>query len=686
MEDNNEYVKIEQDTQSEVINEAQSAKQPKFVKANPEIDLNRRMDPSIYSCFSLSERMAFKIKRAFRSIEKETASELIESIREVKPVKDIDALGDHVICLKILKVSLLEFQMYLNYPYVETHVVDLHTGEYFESNEVVENNREDEMNIDGLNKAKTSYRTKPFDLFHNRDAIAEWKEPVNVNFKEGFKLSPNTLLLFEIWDDTNQESGKPEAKDTKQENLVRVAWGYLIPFGVYQTRTGMIDIQLYKHKFNPKKYKPNDRYKNVPPVYFDFLWLNRTSFDTSLSIEISYKSKETLAEETNNLKVVSQIHPFELETNKMVENKLKIEKDIDNKNKLIQMEFLDKIRFRDFEGSKIPNTLYLSLPTDGLGSSVTRFSTSGRFLAYSAIKQDKFSYLKIYNFEENCAVADLYNHNDIINDLDWHQNDKFIMSCSSDGTIKIFELPSDGDVITKDINSLRSTLRIEILEKSPVYCSRFFYTDNGGTFIASSTADGRVSLFVLNIANRSYKKLIEININTQTDTAYGNTILTLSDSIIIGDSLGRLGFFKFYLENEKLKVEKEKEITIREIKGSVINSIYYMKDRDYILVQTRDNLMRLINLKNKKIVNRFLHGSFANCNIKATVSTDSQFIVSGSENSKLKIWDLYCTDCIEFGLENEINGVVLSCDWNPAYNALAVVGFGSQFNVKVFVS
>ena len=686
MEEENEYIQINEGNKLE---EEIKDEKPDII---PEINkyhnynMEKKFDASVYACFGVSDRIAFRWKRLFNRIKKETAVGLINNVRNTRPARDLNTYAEHALCMKILKVSLLEFQMYLNHPFVETHVVNLQTGEYLEAREVCLSGSLNNINEDSPNLKKMNYKTRSFDLLFNKSATAEWKEPINIILKDNEDLSSDILILFEIWNKQICDNDKEDAKEQQKDAPVRIAWGYLVPFGVYQTRTGMIDIQLYKYKFKKEKFKEQERFNSVPLVYFDFLWLDRVKYDTSLSIELTYKPNAELEKEMKSMVAGDGQYDIESDSKNLQDNKLRIEKDLENRNKELQVMFLNKIRLKDYEGSKLPNKLHLSLATDVLGSTIVRFSTSGRYIAYSAVKKDKLSYIRVYDFEENRHLIDLYNHNDVINDLDWHQTDSYLLSSSNDGTVKLFSVLESNDLPPVDINKLRSFIVIEIVEKCAVCSSKFFYTDNNGCFVVISTFDGRVLLFVMNISNKTYKKLIEIDINTQAESVYANTILTLDSTIIIGDSIGRLGFFKYYIENDKLKVEKEKEVSIREIKGSVINSIYYIKEQDYILVQTRDNLIRLINLKNKKIVNRYLHGNFSNCNIRFCVSPDNQFIVSGSEQAKLKVWDYYCADFKEFDLESEIDGIVLSVDWNPTYNAMAVASFGSNFNIKVFVS
>ena len=635
-------------------------------------------DPTIYKCFDFSDRFFTRLKNVFTFNKLSNFNERLSKIRADMVEYDFESFNDLLPTIRVLQTCLLDFDTYVTYPFIKIHVVDLQTGKLF---------NEYKFNKENEDENKTSYTTQIFDLFSKRDSIAAWNEEIDVLFEESFEYNENILILFELIDNT------PIEKDTEKRNIKldfikkKVAWGYLLPFGAYTARTGLLDIQFYKYKFRESRYIENSIYKDIPSVYFDFLWLNKQRVNASLSINISFKEKEkTLKKQEGNQMEKSMIANYE--TKNLFETRAKFDLEINNKRRQQRQEVLDKLIYKDYEGSILPKKLFKNLSTDYLGSTVSKFSLDGRFLAYSTSKENRFSYVKVYDFEDDVHYCNLYNHNEIINAVDWHKEEAFLLSCSSDKTMKLFILPdSSEETELTDIIQMKRHMVCEIIETSQiVFCCFFYIEDNEGVFVLSSNIEGKISLYTVDpYQQQVYKKLIEIDINLETEKKYSSHIVTFDNKLVISDSLGELNLFEYILEENKLRVEKIGQISIKELKGKHISYFNYLQQENYILVQTKDSTMRLINLKNNKVVNRYLNGQFENYNIKGCVSTDGQIIVSGCENSKLLAWDLYCMDYIEFDGETDFKGILMCVDWNPVYNVLAVSSFGSNFPVRVLI-
>ncbi len=118
--------------------------------------------------------------------------------------------------------------------------------------------------------------------------------------------------------------------------------------------------------------------------------------------------------------------------------------------------------------------------------------------------------------------------------------------------------------------------------------------------------------------------------------------------------------------------------------NKMINHLEYLREDESLLVMTRDNCLRLINLKNEKIPNIYSRGRFMNENVKFTLSPDKQIILSGGENGIPLLWDFYSTNPLLLPLSYKINGKLLCVDWNNKYNMIALAGFGSNYPVTLY--
>jgi len=108
-----------------------------------------------------------------------------------------------------------------------------------------------------------------------------------------------------------------------------------------------------------------------------------------------------------------------------------------------------------------------------------------------------------------------------------------------------------------------------------------------------------------------------------------------------------------------------------------------------IFVHSRDNCIRLIEYESSrgtKIKKRFFGTQCKDLCIKSCVSPDGQFLISGSEDGKPRVWDA----SLEQGYKTKVYeckllDLVSDCAWNPRYNMFALTGFGQQFPVLVYV-
>ena len=73
--------------------------------------------------------------------------------------------------------------------------------------------------------------------------------------------------------------------------------------------------------------------------------------------------------------------------------------------------------------------------------------------------------------------------------------------------------------------------------------------------------------------------------------------------------------------------------------------------------------------------------------IRSTISPDGQYVLSGSEDGKMYLWDFTTTepyDTAHLGLS--FVGPVTDVDWNNNYHMFAVSGFGDQYPILIYGS
>ena len=155
---------------------------------------------------------------------------------------------------------------------------------------------------------------------------------------------------------------------------------------------------------------------------------------------------------------------------------------------------MDKIdKFRDFRKwqkdkenvnfrSQLPNKFKKpALNTEKQGAFKIKFSNQGQYLAVACTLDLSKSIIKIFNVlhddeSEQGEVAILSGHIDIIHDLCWSWDDKFLVSASADGSCKLWNMTNISKTHTDNCKYLVNDQRFlleEMFHPSFVYGAKF---------------------------------------------------------------------------------------------------------------------------------------------------------------------------------------------------------------------
>ena len=128
------------------------------------------------------------------------------------------------------------------------------------------------------------------------------------------------------------------------------------------------------------------------------------------------------------------------------------------------------------------------------------------------------------------------------------------------------------------------------------------------------------------------------------DQAHPNC-LTFSDNgrLFVGDNRGTIGAWDISLRHGNLIVENHFKITNKELEGDEINSIkVHPEHTNQLVVHSRDNCIRMVEYESSRgprVRHRFFGAKCKDLMVQSCVSPDGQFVISGSEDGRPRIWD-----------------------------------------------
>lgn len=595
------------------------------------------------------------------------------------------------ISLRILETSTLEIDQNVTNPFLSVYVVDIKTGallsckmcpghpfEYLQQNFPL---------LKDYCSSTFKYTTSPVNFADLRTSKAIWNENFTIDVADNESIDSNTLILFEIHNIIKRWT----KEKTKKEELAKLAWGYLRPIGLSQINSGALSVQLYRHKFTSSGASHENIFPQVPNVFYDFLFFDKETYNNAylmIKLDLHHSDRTDEAEQENKQETYQSLDSKQ-EIEPAAETKRKTKEEIERE------EFLKSIEYRPEEGSKIPRKFLTKITTSFYGCSALKFSPNGRFLAGAVVDRNNFTVIKIYDMSTQNEHCNLFYHNNIVHEINWHSGSKILTTCSSDHSVRIFKIPKYASPAKSDIQAMAKYMLLEIKHDSFVYCTQFLQVDeaDGGLtgvkkptslFLASGSRDGQLKVWKANLSTKTYEILYEVNLSDSNHDCFVNSICSAGKKLYTGDSIGRVTIYQIEQHFNVFILKEIKSIVHEEMESDLINCIKVIEESGHIMVQNRDNCLRLIEESTGNIIVRYFRGHFSEFNVKFFLSTDHQYIATGNENGQVRIWDLVSGNMLECDFEYRINGVVYAGDWSPVYNVMAISGFGSEFPIAIF--
>ena len=362
--------------------------------------------------------------------------------------------------LDIHGTGILEMDQHVLHPFVRVHIVDLRTNKYLAKvakDQPGVANREScsffriDPNEDNKDHKVPEYTdanfflpfsTRMFDLRIKGNNFCEWNEDFVINENVANIFQRDVLIMFEILDFVPLLV-VDQSSLLRPDKLYPVAWAYLRPLGSAQIHCDKVKLQLFKYKY---RTDASSRFNNpldprTPDVLVELHWPDRELFNSFLEVELSFVNK---SEEIVQRKHISRA-PWEEEVglykysakHKAAKGSAYVIEEEDDMNVVKRLRKWDKFAELD---SELPDRLVWKFESEAQGCFRLKFCHTGKYLAAACTLSNNKTVIKIFDVEDGNLQIILKGHNDLIHDLDWSWDDRYLVSASADGTVRIWNL------------------------------------------------------------------------------------------------------------------------------------------------------------------------------------------------------------------------------------------------------
>ncbi|KAL0969778.1 hypothetical protein UPYG_G00232170 [Umbra pygmaea] len=645
-------VEDRQTSQSEDISERRRAKEKRLETQQEEVEE--------YTVESLKSKKKKKRKQVVKDKNDPEMAELPQ-----RPVFDASlVLGIYIHRTDRLKTDLL-----VSHPMVKIHVIDEITGQYVkkeDSHRPVSSFYEQES-VDHI----LPIITQPFDFKKNKSTVPEWEEQIIFNERFGYFLQvnnegPRVMLFFEVLDFISMEEARANVDVDKHERGFRkIAWAFLKLVGT----NGVLNIE---NKLRLQLYCPPPRGKRLDNTIEVVEWWRRyphrryasTLYVTVKGLKLpnhvdpSIRSMMALQQERGS----TSFSELQSETTRRT-----VTQPLDNQAELLRWSRIPG------QVCRIPNKPVLSFRGGQMGCFTVRFSHNGRMLAAACADRDAFPII-VYEIPSGTVLAAFNGHLSIVYDLCWSRDDQSLLSASSDGTVRMW-----------NIQSLQAIAQKVLPHPSFVYCGQFHPVAQG--LVVTGGYDCLVRVWRVDVKDVNGLLLQEFEghksfVNALCFDFEGNRMFSADNGGLIIAWRTSVDDITHQRPCRHWKIETE--IAESELHGLPINTLEVHPNGRRLLIHAKDSVVRVMDLR-VLAVKKYPGATNYRERIHSTFSPCGSFIFSGSEDGMAYVWNAETGDQVAVYSELCYPTALRGVAFHPHENMVAFCAFGQSQPVHVYV-
>ncbi|KAI4885132.1 hypothetical protein NFI96_020038 [Prochilodus magdalenae] len=570
-----------------------------------------------------------------------------------------------VLGVYVHRTDRLKTDLLVSHPMVKVHVVDEITGQYVkkeDSHRRVSSFYEQE-NVEHI----LPIITQPFDFKKNKSTVPEWEEQIIFNERFGYFLQdneecPQVILFFEILDFISMEEARANVSaDQHERGFRKIAWAFLKLVGT----NGVLNIDS---KLRLQLYSPPPRAKKVPQTVEVFQWWSK--FPRNRYVSTLYVTVKGLKLPENVDPSIRSMMALQQERGSTSYNELHTELTQKTSTQLLEGKS-EVIKWSRVPGQvcRIPNKPMLSFRGGQMGCFTLRFSYDGRTLAAGCADRDAFP-IVVYEIPSGKVLASFNGHLSIVYDLCWTRDNRFLLSASSDGTVRVW-----------NIESLQGLAQKILPHPSFVYCAQ--YHPHNQNLVVTGGYDGLLRVWNLDVKDVNGQLLQEF----EGHKSFINALCfnTEGTRMFSADNAGMIIVWTTKPEDGRTQQWKiEKEIKESDLNGIPINSLEVHPNGRRLLIHAKDSVLRVMDLR-IFAVKKYIGATNYRDRINSTFTPCGSFIFSGSEDGLAYVWNAETGDQVAVYSELCYPVALRGVAFHPLEHMVAFCAFGQNQPIQLYL-
>ncbi|XP_060790422.1 jouberin isoform X1 [Neoarius graeffei] len=574
-----------------------------------------------------------------------------------------------VLGVYIHRTDRLKTDLLVSHPMVKVYVVDEITGQYVKKE-------------DGHRRVSSFYEqenvehvlpiiTQPFDFKKQKSTVPDWEEQIIFNERFTYFLqqnaeAPKVILFFEILEIMSMEEARENASaDMSERGFRKIAWAFLKLVGT----NGVLNVGS---KLRLQLYSPPPRARKNPQTLEVFQWWSKYPWN---------RYSSTLYVTVKGLKLPDHVDPsirsmMALQQERGSTSYTELQTELTQKTftQLLESKS-DAIKWSRLPGQvcRIPNKPMLSFRGGQMGCFALCFSHDGRVLAAACADRDAFPII-VYEIPSGKVLASFNGHLSIVYDLCWTRDGTGLLSASSDGTVRVW-----------NIERLQGLAEKILPHPSFVYSAQ--YHPQAPSLVVTGGYDGLLRVWNLDFQDVNGQLLQEFEghktfINALCFDSEGNRMFSADNAGIIIAWSTKVEGGSWHGAVRLWKIEKE--IKESDLNGISISFLQVHPNGRRLLIHAKDSVLRVMDLRIFAI-KKYIGATNYRERINSTFTPCGNFIFSGSEDGFAYVWNAETGDQVAVYSELCYPTALRGVAFHPHEHLVAFCAFGQNQPIQLYV-